>query len=95
MPKQNSTKLSRISKRGKRSTSVGHILAKLALSVALALSVSCATAKPRVEIMCPFPCRNADMALEELNGALDDAPKTFDWIGDVEFECGCTGDPDQ
>lgn len=74
-------------KRGTRSVSVTQAFAKLVLIAALALSVSCAK-PPRIEFHCPFPPRNGDVAQEELDGALDDAPLTYDWIGEVEHECG-------
>ena len=79
------------SKSGTRSEFFTQEFARLALSVALVLSVSCAK-PPRIEFHCPFPPRNGDVAQEELDGALDDAPLTFDWIGEVEHECGFIGD---
>ena len=63
------------------------VFAKLVLSAVLVLSLSCAG--PRIKFECPFPCRNADAAAEELAGALDDAPFNYVWIGDVEHACGC------
>ena len=78
-------------KRGTRSASATQAFASLVLSAALALSVSCAK-PPRIEFHCPFPPRNADAAAEELAGALDDAPYNYDWIGEVEHECGFTED---
>lgn len=60
-----------------------------ALVVAVCLLSAACVTKTIVEFRCPFPCPNADVADEELDGKLDDAPATLDWIADVEFECGC------